>query len=220
MFPLLQLCDSLFPIGAFSHSDGLEAAAACGAVASASDLRAWMDVVLDEALAKCEAPAVHRARRLAGESRWHELAMLDEELNALRPAASGRDAGRAMGSRLVKTWRQIHPSTLLDDMAQQAGAQWTLPAAFGSVCAAASVDPRACVEGFVYTRLASTVSAAMRLIAIGQHEAHTVLAEALSRAPAVVEHAMASTDDLSMFAPAFDIAAMSHQYVHSRLFRS
>jgi len=36
------------------------------------------------------------------------------------------------------------------------------------------------------------------------------IAEAIARQPAAI----------SSFAPAFDIASMSHQYVHSRLFRS
>ncbi len=45
--PLLHLCDSLFPIGAFAHSEGLEGATADGAVTTAGDLRQWLDVCLD-----------------------------------------------------------------------------------------------------------------------------------------------------------------------------
>jgi urease accessory protein len=140
-------------------------------------------------------------------------------MHALRPAANGRQASRAMGSRLVKTWRQLRPSPMLDEMLTH-GAEWTLPVGFGSVCAASGIDARSAVEGFIYTRLASTVSAAMRLMAIGQHEAHAVLSGALSRAPVLVERIAADDLTPSMFGPAFDIAAMSQQYVHSRLFRS
>jgi urease accessory protein UreF len=72
---------------------------------------------------------------------------------------------------------------------------------------------------FAYSRLASTMSAALRLMAIGQTDAHTRLAAVLKRVPAVVD-AMATRAWPASFAPAMDIAAMAQQYLHSRLFRS
>ena len=61
----------------------------------------------------------------------------------------------------------------------------------------------------------------MRLMPIGQHEAHALLADAARRGvPAVVERGHADAATVRVFAPALDIAAMSQQYVHSRLFRS
>ena len=79
---------------------------------------------------------------------------------------------------------------------------------------------RDAVEAFAYTRLAATVSSAMRLIAIGQNEAHLLLSRALERVPAVVDAMIARRAKPESFMPALDIAQMTHQYVHSRLFRS
>jgi urease accessory protein len=217
---LLHLCDSLFPIGAFSHSDGLEAATASGAVSTADDLRAWMDASLGEALARSDAPAVSHAWRMTGARQWDTLALLDADVHALRPSSSGREASRAMGTRLIRTWRQIRPSPILDEMADCAGATATLPVAFGAVCAASGIEQRSAVEGFIYTRLAATISSAMRLMPIGQHEAHALLSDTLARAATIVDRAIESDAPPAMFAPAFDIASMSQQYVHSRLFRS
>jgi urease accessory protein len=219
-FALLQLCDSLFPIGAFSHSDGLEAATASGDILDADGLRAWMRACLDEVLARCEGPAVRLARDAAIRAQWSALAALDAELHAMRSSAAGRQASRAMGGRLLITWRRIRPSPLLDDLHAALGAQLTLPVSFGAVCAGSGIAGRAAVEGFIYTRLASTVSAAMRLMPLGQHEAHGLLAEMLADAPAAVDRIVKTDEGLSMFAPAMDIAAMSQQYVRSRLFRS
>ena len=69
MFELLHLCDSLFPIGGFSHSDGLEAATTSGLVADAGDLREWMIGCLDETLAACEGACGWRA--------WHRFLARD-----------------------------------------------------------------------------------------------------------------------------------------------
>jgi urease accessory protein len=220
---LLHLCDSLFPLGAFAHSDGLEAATAAGQIASSSDLRGWMQATRDETLARGEGPAVRLAWDGFSTGRLEEVARVDAEVHALRPSLSIRRASRAMGTRLLKTWQQIRPT---DDLGQfmlhGAGSRpsgVTLPIAFGVVCAASGVPLRPALEGFFYTRLAASISGAMRLIPIGQHEAHALLAEMLDGIPAAVDMTLAC-DQPCAFAPALDIAAMSHQYVYSRLFRS
>ena len=59
----------------------------------------------------------------------------------------------------------------------------------------------------------------MRLMPIGQTDAHTQLAAVLKRVPAVVE-AMASRARAESFTPAMDIALMAQRHLHSRLFRS
>jgi urease accessory protein len=222
LLSLLHLCDSLFPTGGFSHSDGLEAAAAAGLVGRAGDLRLWMEACLDETLARFEGPAVLRAWQAFGEQQWTDLRQLDEEVHALRPSATARQASRAMGLRLLKTWRQIYPHPDLDALLSGGvdGSIGTLPVAFGAVCASAWVEPRAAVAGFIYTRLAAAASCAMRLMPIGQNEAHALLAAFLARVPEIVESIVRRNDPPEAFAPASDLALMSQQYVRSRLFRS
>jgi urease accessory protein UreF len=60
----------------------------------------------------------------------------------------------------------------------------------------------------------------MRLMAIGQSDAHALLARTLDRVPAVFDAIVQRGAALESFTPAMDIAAMSQQYLHSRLFRS
>jgi urease accessory protein UreF len=76
------------------------------------------------------------------------------------------------------------------------------------------------VEAFAYNRLAATISSAMRLMPIGQAHAHALLAEALARVPALVDGVIARSGAAESFTPAMDVAAMSQQYLRSRLFRS
>ena len=221
LLPLLHLCDSLFPTGAFAHSDGLEWATDRALVASAADLGEWMDASLSQPLARADGPAVWLAWHAFAGHDWRALAVVNAEAFALRPSAVSRQATRAMGVRLVRTWQQLYEPAGLHEMAAAIDAErtMTLPAAFGVVCASVGVEARAAVEAFIYTRLAATASAAMRLMAIGQHDAHRVLASRLQAVGPVVD-AIAVQPVISSFAPAQDIAALSHQYVRSRLFRS
>ena len=238
LLSLLHLCDSLFPTGAFSYSDGLEWAAAVGGVRDGAGLRQWLDVCLNEAVRRSDGPALLRAW-LAFEAGDDEALMaVDEELMALRPSSSVRAATRSTGRRLLTTWHDLHPNARLaraldlvqdtrrppprDESGRADGALVpTFPVAFGVVCASAGIDRRDALTGFAYSRLAATVSAAMRVMSIGQREAHILLARMLEHVPAVVEAIVARDDaPLESFSPAFDIAQMSQQYLHSRLFRS
>jgi len=233
----MHLCDSSFPIGAFAYSDGLETATVNGVrppgaddgrgltpsqwhppvVADADGLRAWLDVCLDETLGRMEGPAVWQAWPAFRDGDWQTLVALDEELHALRPSSSARRSSRAMGRRLLTTWQALYPDPRLETALERSPA---LPIAFAGACACSGIERRRAVDAFAYTRLAATVSAAMRLMPLGQTEAHALLARTIERVPATVDLIASRDARIESFAPAADIAAMTQQYVHSRLFRS
>jgi len=230
MLRLLHLCDSLFPIGSFGYSDGLESAALRPTPDRATDtdaasmLRDWIDVCLDETIGRFEGPTIRRAWRAFDARDWLALATTDNESIALRPSSAARQSTRAMGRRLLTTWAAIYPEPRIDEAAAALGAQGriapALPVAFAIACAASAIDARAAIEAFAYTRLAATTSAAMRLISIGQTDAHRLLARTLDRVPAVADAILARDAEAESFAPHLDVALMQHQYLHSRLFRT
>jgi urease accessory protein len=219
---LLHLCDSLFPIGGFGYSDGLEAATTAGLVEMPSDLQAWLDVCLDEVVGRTDGPAVLRAWSEFERRDWDALCELDAEITAMRASSATRRSSRAMGLRLVTTWNALYPDRRLEhllDLARVQNLGPALPIGFGCVCASAGVGTHDAGAAFAYTRLASTTSAALRLMRIGQTDAHARLARTLERVPEVVE-AMATRARPESFTPAMDLATMAQQYLHSRLFRS
>jgi urease accessory protein len=226
LLTLLHLTDSLFPIGSFAHSDGLEAATQSGAVLDGGDLSQWLDVCLDETIGRLEGPVLAEAWTAFRDGSLERLVVLDEELTALRPSSTARRASRSMGLRLLTGWQALYPDPLLDDvfgLAQQGRLGPALPVAFGVACASAGVELDAMALAFAYSRLAAAMSAAMRLMSIGQAEAHGLLARTLARVPAVVQanlDARLAGPGPESFAPAIDLAAMRQQYLHSRMFLS
>jgi urease accessory protein len=222
LLALLHLCDSLFPIGGFGYSDGLEAATAAGLVQTPADLQAWLDVCLDEIVGRMDGPAALRAWSVFDRRDWDALSAVDEEITAMRPSSATRRSNRAMGLRLVTTWSALYPDRRMEhllDLARRERLGPALPIAFGCACASVGVEKRGAGGAFAYTRLASTTSAALRLMRIGQAGAHARLAETLKRVPVVVD-AMTTRARPESFAPAMDVSAMAQQYLHSRLLRS
>lgn len=230
LLAVLHLTDTLFPIGSFAHSDGLEAATQSGGV-SRTDLAAWLDVCLDETFGKLEGPTLADAWGAVHQRSLEQLVTVDEESTALRPAWTARRASRAMGLRLLTGWEALYPAPALKGvlaLVRQGKLGPTLPVAFGVACSSAGVELRASAQAFGYSRLAATVSAAMRLMSVGQAEAHGLLARMVARLPAVVDTFVEPGPDAGAarvqrsesFTPAMDIAAMTHPYLHSRLFLS
>jgi urease accessory protein len=223
LLAVLHLCDSLFPLGGYAYSDGLEAATASGAIADAGALSDWMAVCLDGPIARSEGPTLSLAWSAFLDQDWAAIAELDAEVTALRPSAAARRASRAMGLRLAATWQALYPDAALTGLIARAGDASlgpAFPVAFAAVCASSGIDRRTSAEAFAYNRLAATVSAAMRLMAIGQTEAHRLLAATLARVPGTVDAMLARRARPESFVPAMDVAVMSQQYLHSRLFRS
>ena len=214
LLALLHLCDSLFPLGGFAHSDGLESAVSARLVGNADDLQQWLEVCLEEGIGRCDGPAVVIAWSAFHEQEWESLIALDEELTAMRPSSTTRMASRSMGLRLVNTWQALHPDARLQHAHWRSSrcarsgqrCRWRLPAPARARASSSGTPWKA-----LRTRLAATISSAMRLIAIGQNEAHLLLSRVLARVPATVDAMMVRQAEPESFMPALDIAQMTHQ---------
>ena len=182
LLALLHLCDSLFPIGSFAYSDGLESAAASGFVTGVADLYEWLETCRDEGFGRSDGPAIAIAWSAVETGDWGAVVAIDEEITALRASLTTRMATRSMGLRLLKTWQGLHPDVRLEQLlalARTGRLGPALPVAFSAVGLCGGLALRDALGGYAYTRLASTVSAAMRLVAIGQTDAHQLLSRAL-----------------------------------------
>ena len=79
----------------------------------------------------------------------------------------------------------------------------------------------AVLSGVIYANLASLLSAAMKLLRLGQNAAQSLLTEALSSAPGLVAAAEVTTrDEIGWFNPWLDIASARHESADARMFIS
>jgi urease accessory protein len=79
----------------------------------------------------------------------------------------------------------------------------------------------AVLAGIYYTTISSQLSAAMKLLRLGQNSSQSLLTELLTQAPAVITAAEQVTfEDLGWFNPWLDIAAARHESADSRMFIS
>ena len=148
-----------------------------------ADLRAWIDVVSTRSVGRCDGPAVRAG--VVGVARGRTGARSRRSTKKCTRCGRRRRrraASRAMGARLLTTWQTIHPDRIEPTLTALVR-RGTRPDAAGCVrCrrARAAASSRAtALEAFAYTRLAATISAAMRLMPIGQTDAHASAGRAL-----------------------------------------
>ena len=109
-FLLLQINDSLFPIGGYSHSYGLETYIQKGLVNDGSTARLYIENRLRYSLLYTDLLAVRLAYEAAAKEDLEKLEELEDVLDASKIPMELREASRKLGSRFVKTLRHMEIS--------------------------------------------------------------------------------------------------------------
>jgi urease accessory protein UreF len=99
--PLLQIGDSALPVGGYSHSWGLEAAVARGAVRDAPTLERWVRSWLRHAAGPCEGVVVAAACR-AAQAQGLTPGMALTQARVLLPGLEVREADPAADAALLR----------------------------------------------------------------------------------------------------------------------
>ncbi len=219
----LRFVDSFFPSGGFAFSSGLEAAIHDGAVRDGKGFARYVEDLLVNGIGRREAVAVAAAHQ-AERSRQLEPALnIDRELDALKIGKESRLASRQMGRQVMNiAAEQISGRGLLQDYRRAIDGGRTpghFPVSIGLTLAACGWSRQDTVAAYLYQTAQGFVSAAMKLLPVGQLEGQQLLHQ---WGPLIAERSRSAKPQaaLASWSPVHDIYVMRHSRLHSRLFRS
>jgi urease accessory protein len=204
---LLQLASPALPVGAYSYSGGLEAAAEAGIVMDAASARQWIGDILEFAVGRMEAPVL--LRMMQGDAaKWNELFLASRETAELRAETA------QMGFSLNKLLPELGLSALdLDEI--------SFPAAFAHAAVSWDIDPKDALTAYLWSWAENQVMAAIKAVPLGQTDGQKMLLSLGKRIEETVGQASAIADeDLGNFAPGLAVLSSQHETQYSRLFRS
>src|SRR5262245_43525839 len=162
---LLQLASPALPVGAYSYSQGLEAAVEAGLVRNGASAQRWIEDVLELAVARWEAPLFLRLYRAWSEGDAAAAAGWNALLLASRESAELRAETVQMGHSLAR---------LLSELGEGDGlAGWdevAFPAAFAHAAARWNVVPRAALTAYLWAWAENLVLAAVKAVPLGHTE--------------------------------------------------
>jgi urease accessory protein len=213
-----------FPVGAFSYSHGLEQAAEFGWVTDRDSLIAWLEADLRFGAGRNEAIFLAAAWRMVHANDDAALLETGKLSAAMRGSAELALESTASGAAFLRTIRLAWPHKRLDALAQGLKAEKiepTLPIIFGATCAAHGVDLAQALPLYLHATAANLVSAALRLLQIGQTDGQLAIRALEQAAIDVANETMSATlDDLGSAALMVDMASLAHETQYTRLFRS
>ena len=218
---LLQLASPALPVGAYSYSQGLEAAVEAGLVHDAASARTWIGDVLDYAVARLEAPVWWRlhAAWSAGDAQaaaqWNDFFLCTRESAELR--AEAVQMGYSLRQLLLEIG-DFEPQALAQ---LREPAELAFPAAFSFAAAQWEIPARSALIAYLWAWLENQVMAALKSVPLGQTDGQRLLHALAARLPGVADAACALADaELCNFTPAYAILSSRHETQYSRLFRS
>ena len=215
---LLQLASPTLPVGAYSYSQGLEAAIEAGVVRNASTARSWIEDVLRYSMASMEAPillrliAAWQANDATLAARWNNLFLASRESAELRAETA------QMGYSLARLLRELGEA---EDDAFEALDEIAFPAAFAFAVAKWRIEPHAALTAYLWSWAENQVMAALKAVPLGQTDGQRlllVLGDAVEEAAR--QAAQLQDEDMVNFAPGLALLSARHETQYSRLFRS
>lgn len=209
LLTLAQWLSPAYPLGSFAYSHGLEQAIAARWVTDADDLRIWLHDILTEGSGRADAIWLHAAWAAQDEQ---QLLDLDAQARSFAPARERLREGDRQGAAFARTtaevWGVRLPALLL-------------PLAVGAAARQHGMEPIPVAALYLHSFAGNLVSAATRLMPLGQTQAQSVLAGLSETCATLAEHSRdLCPDDIHSTAILSDIAAMQHETLEPRLFQS
>ncbi|MDX2186183.1 MAG: urease accessory UreF family protein [Opitutaceae bacterium] len=220
----LQLSDTFYPTGAYSHSHGLEGLIEEGIVRDRETLREYCLASLLPSLGRMELPLVVHAYAALASANWEQVGRLCVLSSGLRATREPRQASDAIGRQRITLLVLLRKDVrALEFQRLSTDHDWPQPAAVAAALEALAVGAPVGVAlaNVYYGAIATAVSSSMKLLRIGQNGGQSLLTEMIGLSTSVFEKALqVPIDEIGWFNPWLDIASARHEHASARLFIS
>jgi urease accessory protein len=218
---LLQFGDSMFPVGGFAFSAGLESAVQKRVVTDARTLEAFARTAVEQA-AMGDGIAVVCAHRAAASGDFAAVVRIDRQVYARKLSSETRAMTVRVGKKYAEMAAEVSGAPSLvawRDRIAGGATPGCYPVSLAVNIAAQELPARDAFVVHQYGVATMILSAALRLMRIGHVETQRMLYRLNADVDAAYATAARATlADMAGFAPVVEILAAVHVKAHVRLF--
>lgn len=217
LLKLLQICDSNFPTGAFSHSFGLETYINEKKVYDKNSLNLWLNAYANQ-LTFNEALAIKLLFKKSLEDDF--LAFINEVSNLLYVSSSSSESKSGnllISRRFLANLNQIFDINLLKIYEKQSITNTAV--SFAIFCISEKIDLKQSILSFCFQALSSLVQNAIRAVPLSQKDGQEILSK-FDFLQIYKDVQGLEFEDLGASLVGLEIAQMKHESLDFRLFMS
>ncbi len=224
---MLQVSDSVFPIGAFTLSNGLETFVQKDKLKNSVDLESYVANMLSF-IPYNElgffAQVYHTAFNDSGNVKQEELMDLDTLYSAYKSPFEVRRGSEKLCQRFLKVWEKIEslPSLVLyQQLIKEKKCMGHHAIALALFVKSKGISYEEGANIYAYSTISAIVTNAVKSVPLSQLDGQVVLHNLLPLLQkAVIEAKKVLRDELGVGGSGFDIYAMQHETLYSRIYMS
>ena len=221
LYRLMTWLSPAFPVGGFSYSSGIEWAVEAGDIVDTATLADWLDAMLADGSGFCDATFLVHAYRAAEAGEDAVLREITELAAAFVPSRERQLETTSQGRAFIHITRAAWDADGLEATVAACSTPLVYPVAVGVVAAMHGVPLAPTLHAFLHALVSNWISAASRLIPLGQTDSQRVLVRLEAAVAATAHRALVATlDDLGSATFRADLASLRHETQYTRLFRS
>jgi urease accessory protein len=225
LYQLLTWMSPSYPIGAFSHSGGLEWAVEAGFARDRISTQAWIGDSLAHGAGWNDCVFFVHAWRAVHENNQSRLLAIAELAAAAQTSAERRLESTAQGAAFRRIASATAATPALAMLADVADEDLAYPVIAGCLMAGHGVALEDGLLAYLHGLAANLVSAGQRLVPLGQTDAQSILAALAPQVQELVSRAAQlgggdAFEDMRSAALMADFATMAHETQYTRLFRT
>ncbi|HMR85790.1 MAG TPA: urease accessory protein UreF [Niabella sp.] len=225
LLTLLQINDSMFPIGSFTHSYGLESYINSQIIHDNTTVAAYARTMLEHNIFYNDAAFLYKALTIpSGKKSWAKLTELDELVTALKAPYEIRDASKKLAVRFLKlaTVLKAYPacSKYLEHIQnEQLHGHYAI--AFGLYAKAAGIKPEEALAAFYYNTLNGIVTNCAKIVPISQTAGQKILFDLQPLIAKLVNNQKDIDEQLlGLCCIGQEIKCMQHEKLYTRIYIS
>ncbi|WP_202396079.1 urease accessory protein UreF [Stappia sediminis] len=220
LYRLLTWLSPSYPVGAFAYSQGLESAIADGGVRNADAVRCWLLDGLEFGALWSDAVIFARSHEASIAGDRDALLEINTFARAFQPTRELRLETLAQGRAFMEVTSKAWNCELLAFLSGLKR-EIAYPVAVASAAAGHWVACEAALDAWLHAAVSTLVSAAIRLVPLGQTEGQCIIAALEAELHKTRNRAVDTPlDMLSTACLSMEIASMNHETQDTRLFRS
>ncbi len=223
-YTLLQIADSIFPIGSYTQSNGLETYVQKEIVKDVISAEAYLKSILLNNFLYNDFLGLKFAYEYAESGNIEKIFHLDKLLYAVKAPREMKQGSSKMCIRFIKLVENLKNDELLQqykNSIKDGICKGQHSIAFGIFAVVSGIPMEYAVKAYFYNTASCIVSNCVKLIPLGQVDGQIILFKCHKLLEDIyVKLDSLTIEDLGRCSIGFDIRAMQHETLYSRLYMS